>query len=60
VYGIVDVLPGAGSVKATWLSRSKLDWFLYQAGMLTFRPLSPTEGNLDLELLVGRRQKCRS
>ena len=43
-------------------SRTQFDWFLYQAGMLTFRVFCPGQGNLEFELFVGRRQepRCRS
>ena len=58
MYDVVDAVAheyefGNGEHMAP--SRTQVDWFLYQAGMLTFRAFAQGQSDVDFELLVGRR-----
>ena len=58
MYPVVDVIAheyefGSGEHMAS--SRTLLDWFLYQAGMLSFRAFARRQADVDTELFVGRR-----
>ena len=62
LYPVVDAIAheyefGNGDHMAS--GRKPLDWFRYQVGMHSFRAFAQGKADVDSELLVGWRQKCR-